>query len=411
MAYDYITSTGTIVPDTSTTLEEVQQEYLDALGQDLDLSPSTPQGQLITVETAARTGVINNNALLANQLNPNQSTGVFLRSIGALMGISDTPTSRSIAVDCVLHGTIGVQIPAGTRAINPQGAVFLSINPVALVDDGTGTGAATVSFQASAPGPIAAPAGSLEPADPISGWASMTQPFDAVLGSVSMTDYQFMLYRQNALANQSQNSTNAAKSKVSMLPGVTSVAVRDNDEDTTQTVDGVVMPPNSMWVCVNDDGGVSSDIAMTLLGCKAPGCKWTPGATPGSFGTVVTQTEVDPVTGQSYTVTFVRSVPVPAFVQITVSNGTSSADLQTAVVDAILAYATGQMPNNAGLIMGQDVSPFELSGAVVQQIPGCYVSNCQVSLDGTTWTTTPLAIALWQRATIAEGNITVNVVN
>jgi hypothetical protein len=411
MAYNYIVNQGVIVPDTSTTLAEVQGEYLDALGQDLDLAPSTPQGQMITAEVAARNGVINNNALLANQLNPNESTGVFLRSVGSLMGISDTPVSRSVALNVAVTGTPGLSLPAGSEAVNAQGAIFLSISTVTFVDDGTGVGRAVVTFQARDPGAVQAPAGTLVPKSAVPGWSGMNNPTDAVLGSVAMTDYEYRIYRQAALSNQSQNSTNAAKSKVSMLPGITSVVVRDNDDSAQQTIDGVVMPPNSLWVCVNDDGGIGPDIAMTLLGCKAPGCKWTPGVPSGSFGTPEMYSVTDPITGQAYSVTFVRSVPKTVYVKMTVKNNASAADMATAAVDAILTYAKGKMEDNPGLVIGQDVSPFELSGAVVAQIPGSQVEDCQVSFDGVAWQYTPLVIHTWERANLPESNIQITVQN
>ena len=409
MSYNYILNTGVVVPDTSTTLAQVQGEYMAALGNDLDLGANTPQGQLITAEVSARNGVIRNNAQMANQLNPTQSSGTFLRSVGALMGISDTPNSRSKATGVILTGGIGVTISAGSRATNQQGAVFVLISPVTLVNDGTGNGTGTGIFQAQNVGAILAPAGTLVPADAVVGWSGMNNPTDAVPGSAQMSDYQFFLFRQNALSNQSQNSADSAKSKVSMLPGVTAVVVRDNSEDTAQTIDGVAMPPNSLWVCVNHDGGVGPDIALTLLSCKAPGCKWT--VSTNTAGTPESYTVVDPISGQSYTVSFVRSIKVTVFVKITVSNNNSAADLTTATADAILAYAAGELQNNPGLIQGQDVSPFEIAGAVVSQVPGAYVSNCQVSLDGVTYQTTPLPMALWQQADLPNGNILVTVAN
>lgn len=409
MAYQYILNTGVIVPDTSTTLAQVQGEYQAALGNDLDLTPNTPQGQLITAEVTARNNVIRNNAAMANQLNPTQSAGTFLRSIGALMGIADTPNSRSVATGVTLNGSVGLTIPGGSRATNQQGAIFVLISTVVLTDNGSGQGVGTGTFQAVDIGPILAPAGTLSPADVIVGWSGMNNPTDAVPGGAQMSDYQYFLFRQDALSNQSQNSVDSAQSKLIMLPGVTSIVVRDNSSSTAQTIDGVAMPPNSLWVCVNDDGGVGPDIAQTLLGCKAPGCAWT--VSTNSAGAPESYSVTDPLSGQTYAVSFVRSIPVTVFVKITVSNNNSAADLTTAVVDAVSAYASGSLQNNAGLIQGQDVSPFEISGAVVSQVPGCYVSDCQVSLDGSTYVRTPLTMNLWQRANLPNGNILVTVSN
>lgn len=93
--YGYVTSTGVIVPDTSTTLDQVRSEYRAAFGDDLDTSAETPQGVLITAETESRDAVARNNADLANQINPNLAGGVFLDAIWQLTGgqrVRATPT-------------------------------------------------------------------------------------------------------------------------------------------------------------------------------------------------------------------------------------------------------------------------------------------------------------------------------
>ncbi len=91
--YNYIEPQGVIVTDTTgEILNEVINEYQNAFGQDL-IAPtinnpqsfSTPQGLLITSETLARQSVVDNNALLANQINPNVSGGIFLDAILALL--------------------------------------------------------------------------------------------------------------------------------------------------------------------------------------------------------------------------------------------------------------------------------------------------------------------------------------
>lgn len=399
MAYTYITDSGTIVPDTSVTLAQVQKEYRDALGQDLNLDPNTPQGQLITAETMARNDVLRNNAALANQLNPNQATGVHLRSIGALMGLDDTPIARSVCLNCIITGAPNTLFPAGSRATNADGAFFLSMTDILLDSNGTGT----VNFQCSDPGAIEVPVDSLTPAQPVPGWSRVVNPTAAIIGSTRMTNYQFRVFRQNALANQSQNAARSIKSKLSMLAGIRSVLVRENDEPTAQLIDGVQMEPNSVWICVNDDGGIASEIASTLIECKPPGCKLT--LSLNGSGTPVTTDYLDPVTGQLYTLRYTRSLPTPVFLRITVRNSANMSDLVTSVANAVLAYAAGETDNEAGLVVGADVSPFTISGAVVSQIPGTTVPLCEVSTDGVNWQTTQIDIKAWERAVLPRGNI------
>lgn len=84
--YNYITSSGVIIPDTAEQRTAVENEFKAVFGQDLDISPETPQGVLITMETENRDAIVRNNAELANQINPDLAGGVFLDAIWALMG-------------------------------------------------------------------------------------------------------------------------------------------------------------------------------------------------------------------------------------------------------------------------------------------------------------------------------------
>ena len=94
--YDYITSTGVIIPDTSDTLVTVVDEFRTGLGQDLVVTNDTPQGVMIAMEVEGRDSVARNNGALANQINPDIAGGVFLDAIGALTRSSRRPATRSI---------------------------------------------------------------------------------------------------------------------------------------------------------------------------------------------------------------------------------------------------------------------------------------------------------------------------
>src|ERR1700744_3487884 len=86
LVYNYIDLNGVIVPDSSSILGEVQTEWQDTFGQDLIVTPDTPQGVIITGDALARIAVANNNAVLANQINPNIAGGTYLDAIWALTG-------------------------------------------------------------------------------------------------------------------------------------------------------------------------------------------------------------------------------------------------------------------------------------------------------------------------------------
>ena len=66
-------------------------------------------------------------------------------------------------------------------------------------------------------------------------------------------------------------------------------------------------------------------------------------------------------------------------VQITVNITIPIADPIAAITTAITNYASGLVNGFAGLGIGDNVSAFEISSAVVAQLPGVYISNCLVS--------------------------------
>src|ERR1700679_2624932 len=140
--YQYLDATGVVIADTSSLLADVQSEYQTVFGADLIVTPDTPQGVLITAETLARTEVVNNNAALANQVNPNIAGGVFLDAIMALTGMQRTPVTQTLVTNVSLTGVAGTVISAGTLAATSAGDQFASLSNVTLGSGGT----ATVNF-------------------------------------------------------------------------------------------------------------------------------------------------------------------------------------------------------------------------------------------------------------------------
>ena len=134
--YQYIDSTGVIIPDTGDLLTTVQDEYRQAFGEDMPLEPSTPQGTLITGETLARDAVVRNNAAVANQISPNIAGGVFLDAIWALTGGQRVAATRS-TVAATLTGVSGTVIPQGSIAATGAGDQFQTVSTVTIGIGGT----------------------------------------------------------------------------------------------------------------------------------------------------------------------------------------------------------------------------------------------------------------------------------
>lgn len=394
--YNYLPLTGVIVPDTSLIQTQVEQEFKNVFGEDLDVSPQTTQGVLIAMEVEARSTLVNNNAALANQINPNLAGGVYLDASMALTGYERSKEEFS-QVLCNLAGVPGTVIPEGVTTQNIDGVLFASNGEVTLASNGT----ASIYFTALIPGPIAAAMGTItQIVQGVPGWETVINPSAAILGRTTQSDQGARADRRNTLGIQGNGQGVNITSRLYGTPGVTSVSYRENDSNVVTVIDGVSMLPHSMFACVA--GGSDFEVATTIASVKGGGCDYT-----NSAGTPVNVTLTMPW-GQTFVVKFSRPILKNISVQVTVSQGTSTADPTESVKAAILAYAAGKINNEAGFGIGDPVSCWELAGAVASQVPGIFVHLLETKLSGDPdFSTDEIPIAVFEQAVTNENLIAV----
>lgn len=401
--YSYVESTGVIVPDTGVIQTQVQDEYKAVFGDDLIVTPNTPQGALITAEVLARSAIAANNAALANQINPNIAGGVFLDAIMALTGIQRTPATHS-TVSCTVTGVPGTIIPAGSQASETGSGnanLFETISTVTIPAGGSLTG---VAFQSVETGEIPAEAGTLtQIVSSVLGWETVTNPLAATLGSDTQSDIAAREYRRQTLGGQGSSLAGAIISAVSQVTGVNSLTFQENIADTVQVINGVSMVPHSIYMCI--DGGDDTAVAEAIVSKKSGGCAYNNG---GGINESVNVTE--PYSGQVMTVLFDRPNPVTILVQATVSANTSVQDPTTAVKNAILKYVAGGIDNEPGLTVGASVSPFELAGAINLEVSGMFVHNLEIKTVSGSFAPNEIPIAVYEIGTIVETDISVIIV-
>jgi len=397
--YNYVEPTGVIIPDTETIQEQVIEEYKNLFGQDLIVTPNTPQGLLITAETTARDAVAVNNATLANQINPNFAGGIFLDAILALTGTERTPATFT-TVTGTLTGVPGTIVPSGSQVRETTNqALFESVSAVTIPTGGT----IDVDFQAVDPGPIAVTPGTLtDIVSNVIGWQTVDNAADQnTLGTLTQTDDQAKSFRKATLAIQGQGLAESILSGVNALPNVTSATFLENVSSSPQVIENVNMNPNSMYLCV--DGGVDQAIAEELTNKKNGGCGYTNGAAvPVSVPVTV------PFSGQVINVLFDRPDEVPMLVRVTVPADIFSSLVVQIVKDAILNYAAGNIPGEPGLVIGQDVSCFELSAAINYYDRTIFVDDVEISdAAPVAYTRDTKFIEVFEKATIQESSIQV----
>jgi len=389
--YEYINETGVIVPNTSTLLVQVQDEFKALFGEDLVLDPSTPQGVLMTALTLMRDFVVNNNAALANQINPNVAGGVFLDAIMAFLGVQRTAATRTFVASVNIAGVAGTLIPAGSQAENTNGDLFETISNVVIGAGGT----VNADFQAVEFGPIVCPANTLtQISTNVLGWETVNNPNAGTVGSNTQSDQSARAYRNNTLGYQGVALPVAITSALYHVQGVRSLSFLENTAATTQAIQGITMVAHSIWACI--DGGTDADVAAALLENKSSGCGWN-GA--------VTVNLIEPASGQTYPVKFDRPVGVPILIKVTSPNGSAQN-----ITTAILEWAQGNIGGLTGFTVGGDVSPYEIAAAINYQYPQTFIQKVEIATALPTpgpWSTDTLAIAINELASTQQSYITV----
>lgn len=398
--FQYITATGVIVPDTSGILGDVQTEYQDVFGSDLVVTPDTPQGVLINAEALSRVAVVNNNAAVANTINPNVAGGAFLDSLMALTGMQRTAQTHTQVANVSVAGIPGTIIPQGSLAQTAAGDQFQTLSQVTLPPNGQ----ASVNFASVAYGPIpCATAALTQIVSSVLGWETVTNPTAGVLGATTQSDQAARALRQNTLAFQGVSLPTAITSALYATEGVTSLTFQENVAATTQVINGISMVGHSIYACVA--GGSDTDVAAALLENKSSGCAWNGGTTINL---------VEPASGQTYAVQFDRPQQIGILVNVFTTNG-NAANITQAILDyaAGLVQVTdqnGSIGSLPGFVVGADVSPFDIAGAILAENPGIYLSSVQISLvSPINFTSAPIAIGVNQQAFTQASFITVHV--
>lgn len=100
--YTYNTSSGVVIPQTSTIKANVEQAFKDIFGADFSTVEETPNGRLIEALTLFFVDVCGVSAQNANGFNITQAVGTFLDGLGAMFGVvrseSDTDTSYRMKI-------------------------------------------------------------------------------------------------------------------------------------------------------------------------------------------------------------------------------------------------------------------------------------------------------------------------
>lgn len=401
---------GFVTPAQSLILAGILADMNIAFGGGLNLSLTTPQGQLATSEASIVGNVYDIFAELSNQVDPAFANGRYQDAIARIYFLERRGAEPTV-VQATCSGLTGVNIPEGALAVADDGNIYTCTGSGTI--DGGGT--VTVPFACNVLGPIACPAGSLNAIyQAIPGWDSVTNAADGVIGNDTESRLQFELRREESVAINAVGTLNAIQASVLAVDGVLDAYVTENSGGSGATVGGVSLVAHSIYVAAV--GGSGAEVAQAIWRKKPPGAAY-------NGNTTVTVEDTNGSYSQPYP-SYAVKFQIPdelsiLFVVNIINSAQVPANAVTLVQNAIIAAFAGSDGSarariGSTLYATRYVPPVVALGAWAQ-VSSLYVGSNNTplatvtgSIGGTTMTVTAVAsgtLAVGQ--TVSGSGITV----
>lgn len=320
---------GFVAPLEVDILNGVLADFNSAFGGNLNLSLSTPQGQLAT-SISAVVGYGNDLfTYYVNQVDPAFSSGRMQDGIGRIYFLSRNGPLPT-AVELVCTGAPGTVIPTGSLAVSLAGDIYQSTGS-AVIPSG---GSVTIPFASVVDGPIACPANTVTAIyRAVPGWDSVNNPSDGVPGRNTEGRLDFETRRAASVAGNALGILPAVQGAVLSVADVLDAFVYENPTASPLTYRGVTLPAHSLYVAVV--GGTDADVARAIWSKKNPGCDYYGGNTT----VTVTDSNGYSVPYPTYDVTFERPASLPIFVLVKIADVTGIPSNAEALVQAAVLNA------------------------------------------------------------------------
>lgn len=431
-----LTVAGFVVKPLVQILSDMQNNVWSApsIGPELDLSPQTPDGQMLGIYANDISSVWELLQEVYNVLNPTAAEGASADNVGDLRGVPREGASYT-QVYCTLVFGSGPSYPvtfAGVVGTTPGALVanvsglpaqtFSNLSSLTVTGPGTVTG---VLFQATQIGPTPAVNQNTLNAitTPVTGWTSVNNPAgQSQAGTSQETDANYLPRQEAEIAAEGSCNPSATVAAIEQLgaaqtPPVTLTATvysNTTEPPVPVTIGSVTVQPNQFAVFVYDGGTgwLSVGANQQLVGQTI----WDNNPTGNLAVGTITVTIQDPVLGQ-LAISFNEPTGEPLFISATFAIrpgfvfATVAAGVRAALVAAAVAptLASGVAPAGQ-LTPGTAVIGSQLQ-AVIMGVPGVLdVQALTFGLASSPVNTAPIAIPINEVATILQGTVATNVV-
>lgn len=390
---------GFIAPPENEIMAGAWQDWLAAFGGNLNQELSTPQGQLVSSETAIVGDMYAQFVYLTQQVDPAYASGRMQDGIARIYFLTRHPATETL-VDAVCSGGTGTVIPAGALAAATDDFLYAAISGGTIPAGGS----ITLAFACVSTGPIPCPALSLARIyQAIPGWDSIRNPTDGVLGNAVESRGDFEARRNATVARNARNTLSAVQGAVMGMLDVVDAYTTENDTAAAVTIGGKSVAARSLYVCVA--GGTDQHVAEAIWSKKPPGCAYTGGTTV----TVEDRQSGYVIPYPSYSVKFQRPTPITISFVVTLQTGPDIPSDAQAQVRAAVILAFSGADGGARARIGSEIFASRYYAPVAALGPWVRIVSLQIKKGAGSFGNT-IQMNIDEIPVTAPGNITLTVV-
>ncbi|MDY0449319.1 baseplate J/gp47 family protein [Pasteurella multocida] len=375
-----LVESGIVIERLDSILERVEQGFKRIYGQNINIDPDTPDGQMIGILGQIKVDLEELAEDVYRQLDPDLATGAWLEQRVAYAGLVRRKASYSYLRSVILTGDPYTEI--NNLIVSDTNKTRWILEQKATLNE---SGSARADFRSEELGAFSLNAHTQLTIETITlGLNSVTTSVDAEIGIEEETDSQLRQRFSKSRAKNAINSAEAIEGEIGDLADVKQVIVLENN--TSQT-DSIGIPPHSINVVV--EGGNETDIAQVIYKNKGAGI--------GLQG----QTSVNlMINGKQRAIKFDKATPVDVHISMTLVRYEGFTEIDKDEVKRMLS--------NVKFKIGEDVSLSRLYSPI-NTVGGFWVKSLKIGKSSGVLNAENIVIQPRELARIQRANIQIEV--
>lgn len=372
-----ITRQGIEVKSLDEIIDELEKGFRKIYGDNINLDPETPDGQMLGLIAQARSDIENMTTAIYAQLDPDRADGDWLDQRVAYAGLIRKTAAYSYLRSTIITGDPNTQIFKGFTVTDKNGAEWVLVSNITL----DGNGSARADFRSNLLGQFFVPKGEILTISTfVLGVEKVEASNDSELGEEIETDQELRSRFKKAHSRNAINSVDAIRGNLFDLADVKRVKILENN---TSTIDKNSVKPHTINPIV--DGGEDKAIAEIIYNTK--------GAGVGIQGNTSVTINRD---GEDRIIKFDRPVFVDIYAKLTLVRYENFTEINLAEIKKNLEALEFDI--------GEEVYLSRLY-SIVQRTVGFYIKEFKIGKSSATVDTKNLSVGVREIARFLDANI------